>query len=94
MVSSRQMIRCSPDTGEYFENYSMSSVISELQASCPEVYCLVRRLGSTQRNVRDGALPDEMLKGVMAICTLLNARSVRVRVVQLLLMLVARGTGK
>ena len=96
VVSSRQMIRCGPDTVEHFENFSMSSVIAELQASCPEVYSLVQRLGSTQRNARDGALPGEELKAVMAICTLLNARSVRVKGVQLMisLMLVARGTGK
>ena len=65
MVSSRQMIRCSPDTVEYFENFSMSSVIAELQASCPEVYCLVRRLGSTQRNVRDARRSVEGCHGNM-----------------------------
>ena len=49
-----------------------------------------------QRNARDGARPDEELKAVMALCTLLNARSARVKGLQLMvsLMLVARATGR
>ena len=74
----------------------MSAVITELQASCPQLYQLVQQLGCTQRNARDGCLPDEELKGVMAVCTLMNARSVRVKGLQLMisLMLVARATGR
>ena len=51
---------------------------------------------STQRNARDGARPDEELKAVMALCTLLNARSARTKGLQLMvsLMLVARATGR
>ena len=71
----------------------MSAVISELQSDCPELY---KQLGSTQRNARDGARPDEELKAVMALCTLLNARSARTKGLQLMvsLMLVARATGR
>ena len=71
----------------------MSAVISELQSNCPELY---KQLGSTQRNARDGARPDEELKAVMALCTLLNARSARVKGLQLMVsvMLVARATGR
>ena len=45
--------------------------------------------------VEDG-IPGEELKGVMALCTLLNAKSVRVKGLQLMisLMLVARGAGR
>ena len=95
-VCSRQMLLHGPDTVEHFEQFSMSAVIAELQSSCPEMYKLVQQLGSTQRNARDGSLPDEELKGVMAICTLLNARSARVKGLQLMvsLMLVARATGR
>ena len=71
-VCSRQMLLHGPDTVEHFEQFSMSAVIAELQSSCPEVYKLVQQLGSTQRNARNGALPDEELNGVMAICTLLS----------------------
>ena len=56
-----------PDTVERFEQFSMSAVISELQSDCPELYKLVQQLGSTQRNARDGARPDEELKAVMAM---------------------------
>ena len=54
----------SPDTVERFAEFSMSAVITELQASCPQ---LVQQLGCTQRNARDGCLPDEELKEVMAV---------------------------
>ena len=95
-VCSRQILLHGPDSVERFTEFSMSTVITELQASCPQLYQLVQQLGCTQRNARDGCLPDEELKGVMAVCTLLNARSVRVKGVQLMisLMLVARGTGR
>ena len=74
----------------------MSAVISELQSDCPELYKLVQQLGSTQRNARDDARPDEELKAVMALCTLLNARSARTKGLQLMvsLILVARATGR
>ena len=95
-VCSSQMLRHGPDTVQHFSEFSMSNVITELQASCPLLYKLVQQLGSTQRNARHGALSDEELKGVMAICTLLNARSARVKGVQLMisLMLVARAAGR
>ena len=95
-VCSRQMLLHGPDTVERFAEFSMSAVITELQASCPQLYQLVQQLGCTQRNARDSCLPDEELKGVMAVCTLLNARSARVKGLQLMisLMLVARATGR
>ena len=79
-----------------FWQFSMSAVVSELQSDCPELYKLVQQLGSTQRNARDGTRPDEELKAVMALCTLLNARSARTKDLQLMvsLMLVARATGR
>ena len=95
-VCSRQMLLHGPDTVERFSEFSMSAVITELQASCPQLYQLVQQLGCTQRNARDGCLPDEELKGVMVVSTLLNARSVRVKGLQLMisLMLVARATSR
>ena len=68
------MLLHGPDTVECFEQVSMSAVFAELRSSCLEVYKLVQQLSSTQRNARDGTLPDEQLKGVMAIFTLLNAQ--------------------
>ena len=95
-VLSRHLLLRGPDTIDRFIGFSMSSVIAELKATCPEVYSLVQQLGSTQRYATDGDVPDEQLKGVMAVCTLLNARSARVKGLQLMisLMLVARASGK
>lgn len=97
-VSAQNILLHGPDTVAHFHDFSMSSVVAELQASCPHIYSLMQRLGSTQRyvHVSDDALPDEELKGVMAICTLLNARSARIKGMQLMisLMLVARASGK
>ena len=98
VVCSRQMqhVRHGPDTVEHFNEFSMSNVIAELQASCPHVYKLIQQLGTTMRNANDGEVSGEERKGVMAICTLLNARSARVKGMQLMvsLMLVARGAGR
>ena len=97
-ICSREMLhmRHGPDSVEHFNDFSMSNVIAELQASCPHVYKLIQQLGSTLRNARDDAVSHEELKGVMTICTLLNARSARVKGMQLMvsLMLVARAAGK
>ena len=95
-VLSRHLLVHGPDTIDRFNGFSMSSVITELESTCPEVYSVVQELGSTQRHATDGNIPDEELKGVMAVCTLLNARSARVKGLQLMisLMLVARASGK
>jgi hypothetical protein len=69
------MVRNGPDTVAHFKAFSMSGMIAELQAGCPELYSLVQKVRNTQRNVKGGGTSDEELKGVMAICTLLNARS-------------------
>ena len=77
-VLSRNILVHGPDTVERFNTFSMNAVISELKTSCPSVYSLIQQLGSTQRYASDNDdVPDEELKGVMAICTLLNARSAR-----------------
>ena len=41
-VCSRQMLLDGPDTVERFAEFSMSAVITELQASCPQLYQLVQ----------------------------------------------------
>ena len=56
---------CMVLTVEHFQDFSMASVITELQATCPEVYSLVQQLCSTQRYEKDSVLPDEELKGVI-----------------------------
>ena len=41
-VCSREMLLHGPDTVERFEQFSMSTIISELQSSCPQVYKLIQ----------------------------------------------------
>ena len=79
-VGSRAMLLHGPDTVEHFAEFSMTTIITELQNTCPQVYELVQQLGRTQRNARGNTLPGEELKSVMALCTLLNARSARIKV--------------
>ena len=72
--------------------------MQSLNTLCPEVYSLIQLLGSTQRHGPDteDGISDRVVKGVMALCTLLNARSTRVKGLQLMisLMLVARAAGR
>ena len=93
---SKQSLVHGPDTVTHFDEFSMVSIVSELKAVCPEVYHLIQELGNTQRHAIEGDIPTEELKGVMAVCTLLNARSARVKGLQLMisLMLIARGAGR
>ena len=39
-----------PDTVEHFEAFSIDSVMSELRAGMPDIYCLFATLGKTERN--------------------------------------------
>ena len=87
-----------PDSLEHFSNFSVDAVIAELQTNAPDVYRLFMTLGATSRNVQskdDGIIPEE-IRAHTAIFTLLKARSVRVKGIQLLLsfMLIARATSR
>ena len=96
VVCSKQVLVHGPDTVDSFDKFSIRSIIDELRDTCPEVYSLIQQLGSTQRYSMEDGISGEELKGVMAICTLLNARSARVKGLQLMisLMLVARAAGR
>ena len=71
-ASLKQTVMHGPDTLEWFQEFSMGTVIEELKASCPNVYSLQKQLADTDRNAREGVLPGEELKVVMALCTLLK----------------------
>ena len=93
-----QQICHGPDTIEHFNAFSVDEVMRELQSHAPDVYQLFQTLGNTQRNRKSGQsiyTPEE-LKALMSACILLNARSNRVKGLQLLMsiMLVARSTSK
>ena len=84
-VGSRAMLLHGPDTVEHFAEFSMSAIIAEIQDTCPLVHELVHQLRRTQRNARGNTLPGEELKSAMALCTLLNARSARIKGGQLMI---------
>ena len=88
-VSNKQMLLHGPDTLEHFTTFSMDAVIEELKSTCPHVYGLLQQLGDTERNATEGILP-----GVVALCTILNARSAQVKGVQLLITLTAKATSR
>ena len=70
----------------------MEEVLGEIETHAPDVMHLLRALGNTERNVGS----DDELKAVTSLCTLLKARSQRVKGMQLLMsyMLIARATSK
>ncbi len=75
----------------------MDTVIEELKAHIPDLYSLFMSLGDVERNRKDdGSTPVEQTRAVTALCTLLKARFVRIKGVQLLLgfMLVAWSTNR
>ena len=87
-----------PDSLEHFNNFSVDAVIAELQTNAPDVYRLFKTLGATSRNVQSNEerIVSEYIRAHTAIFTLLKARSVRVKGIQLLLsfMLIARATSR
>ncbi len=98
VVSSGLSLLHGPGTEDHFMGFTLDGVVQELKFNCPQMYKLFQQLPRTQRNVTDDVegLPLQELKGVMSLCTLLNARSARAKGVQLMisLMLVARATNK
>ena len=96
VVQHRRSVMRWLETSEHFSTFSVDCVISEVKQSAPDMYQLFQVLGKTSRNSREGQLPTEELKAVVSLATLLNARSNRVKGIQLLLgiMLIARGSHK
>ncbi len=87
-----------PSTQAQIRSFTLDGVIEDLKATCPHMYQLFQEVGRTQRMAAQhpDVLPLAELKAVVSMCTLLNARSNRVKGVQLLisLMLIARATNK
>lgn len=85
-----------PDTPTRFDNFSLAAVTDELRTFAPDLFSLLNCLAKSQRNEASEEVTVEQRKVVMSLCTLLNARSQRVKGLQLLIsfMLVARATSK
>ena len=88
-----------PNTLSRLSEFSLDSIVADLDTNSPILFQLFHKVGDTARNQRcvgDSSFCVEEMKAIMSLCTLLNARSNRFKGMQLLLslMLVARGTGK
>ena len=85
-----------PDSIDDLSDFSIDAVIAEFQSYAPSLYAFFQQFGHTHRNSSDTSLPVEEMKALMALCTLMNARSNRFKGLQLLLsmMFIARATNK
>ena len=94
LQQGRQVIH-GPDTPQHFPEFSLRSVIDEIETNAPGVWKLFFELGDVERNTA-GDASAEKKKAIMSLCTLLNARSQFANGIQLLLsfMLIARATSK
>ena len=96
LVSSDSIIMHGPDTLERLEFFTIESVLAELHRYAPDLLQLFETLGQTSRNIHGDDLAVEQIKGLVSICTLLNARTQRAKGLQLLIgiMLISRATSK
>ena len=61
------MLFYGPDTVEQFGEFPMGGFIDELKSSCPELYKLMKHLGSTKRNAVADSISNNELKSVIVI---------------------------
>ena len=96
LISSDSIIMHGPDTLERLQSFTIDSVLAELHTYAPDLLQLFETLGQTSRNIHGDDLAVEQIKGLVSICTLLNARTQRAKGLQLLIgiMLIARATSK
>ena len=84
-----------PDTIEHFHQFSLESIAADLKQQSPDLYALFLKVADTCRNVDGDDLGVEDVKAIGSLCALLNARSNRVKGLQLIsLMLIARATSR
>lgn len=85
-----------PDTLERLQSFTIDTVLAELHTYTPDILQLFETLGQTSRNIHGNDLAVEQIKGLVSICTLLNARTHRAKGLQLLIgiMLIACATSK
>ena len=85
-----------PITLDSFQQLDFDDIVNELQVQAPALYSMFMSLGNTKRNAKEDEVTTEQTKAVSSLCSLLNARSARVKGLQLLMsmMLVARATSR
>ena len=97
LLTEGGVLCCGPDSLEHLDSFSLADVIHEVQRSAPKLYTLFCDLGDTNRNARDEMITThEEIKALTSVCVLANARSRRIKGVQLFLsiMLIARAVNK
>ena len=85
------------DSLEHLNSFSLDDVICDVQQLAPNLYTLFCDLGYMNRNARDEMLTThEEIKALTSLCVLANARSQRIKGVQLFMniMLIARAVNK
>lgn len=94
VISRKSTVTQGPNSIDSFQQLDFDTIVAELQSHAPDLYNLYMTLGDTTRNRED--VSSEEVKVVASMCSLLNARSARVKGLQLLvsMMLVARATNR
>ena len=96
VIQHKSAVSQGPISLETFNTLDFQSVITELQAQAPDLYALFMLLGDVKRNAKRDEVTTEQTKAISSMCSLLNARSARMKGLQLLvsMMLVARATSR
>ena len=96
VIHHKSAVTQGPNSLDSFHELDLNSIVAELQSRAPDLYHLYMTLGDTKRNQEKEEVTTEEVKAVASMCSLLNARSARMKGLQLLvsMMLVARATSR
>lgn len=96
LIQHKTVVTQGPATLAAFYSLDLHSIIAELRTRAPDLYHLCMTIGDVNRNQKKEEVTTEEIKAVSSMCSLLNARSARMKGLQLLMgmMLVARGTSR
>ena len=95
-LTTHSFIAHGPDSLEHLHSFSIVSLMQQVKSEAPDLFRLFETLGNPRRNLQSEHLAIEEVKGMVSLSTLLNARSRKVKGLQLLIaiMLIARATSK
>ena len=96
VISHKSALTHGPNSFDSFHEFNFKAIVAELQSHAPDLYHLYMILGDTTRNQEKEEVTMEEVKAVASMCSLINARSARMKGLQLLvsMMLVARATSR
>ena len=86
-VSLSAVVSHGPDSLERLEAFSLDAVVTEVKSLAANLFRLFSTLGQTRRNTgnEEQGLVTEEIKALCFLCTLLNARTMRTKGLQLML---------